>query len=178
MAFVKSIREGGDIDDISEKNGVPARNLSRWVGEDTKWHEEGNEGPLHLQQTVEGAPVGRKDIVRKASHIFKDGYSSTIGVEGAQLRDKNGSGYFFGSLAKVIVEENMDATRVFNVDETAFESSRKTTRVRAVAMEALSYLLYLFYLVNQWKMKFLSNVVYLELQLQLQQGVYDSDSIC
>ncbi|ETL50103.1 hypothetical protein L916_00609 [Phytophthora nicotianae] len=185
MAFVKSIREGGDIDDISEKNGVPARNLFRWVGEDTKWHEEGNEGPLHLQQTVKGAPVGRKDIVRKASHIFKDGYSSTssyrVSKSVSKVRNyvtKMEVATFFGSLAKVIVEENMDATRVFNVDETAFESSRKTTRVRAVAMEALSYLLYLFYLVNQWKMKFLNNVVYLELQLQLQQGVYDSDSIC
>eukprot|EP00644_Phytophthora_capsici_P013953 jgi/Phyca11/120080/e_gw1.40.428.1 len=35
----------------------------------------------------------------------------------------------FSSLAKVIVEENMDGGRVFNMDETAFESSRKTTRV-------------------------------------------------
>ncbi|ETI56969.1 hypothetical protein F443_00666 [Phytophthora nicotianae P1569] len=58
-------------------------------------------------------------------------HQPVVGVEGAQLRDKNGSGYFFGSLAKVIVEENMDATRVFNVDETALESSRKTTRVVA-----------------------------------------------
>lgn len=38
----------------------------------------------------------------------------------------------FGVLAKVIVEENMDGSRIFNIDETAFESSRKTTRVVAL----------------------------------------------
>jgi hypothetical protein len=35
----------------------------------------------------------------------------------------------FGSVAKAIIEDNMHGSRIFNIDETAFESSRKPTRV-------------------------------------------------
>eukprot|EP00644_Phytophthora_capsici_P008636 jgi/Phyca11/111649/e_gw1.20.439.1 len=56
MAYVKSIREGKDVDDISEKNGVPARNLFRWVGEDKKWREGGNEGPYTFSKRCGPGP--------------------------------------------------------------------------------------------------------------------------
>ncbi|KAL3666247.1 hypothetical protein V7S43_008498 [Phytophthora oleae] len=32
----------------------------------------------------------------------------------------------------VVIEHNMDATRIFNVDETAFESGKKSTEVIAL----------------------------------------------
>jgi transposase-like protein len=174
MDFVKSIREGGDIDDIGENNGIPVRNLRRWINEDKKWREVGNGEPYSLGkrrgpepalpreaetnihewvvgQQVDGAPVGRKDIIRKAQQIsklvndqpvgegwyrrFKDRFpelSSRTSQTVAKVRNNVTElevAALFGSLANVIVEENMDGSRVFNVDETAFESSRKTTRV-------------------------------------------------
>ncbi|EEY61271.1 uncharacterized protein PITG_01538 [Phytophthora infestans T30-4] len=94
MELVRSIREGGNIEAIGEESGVPVRNLFRWVGEDVNWRENGNNGPYSFSkrrgpdptlpkeaeksihewvvgQQVEGAPVGRKDIVRKAQQISK-----------------------------------------------------------------------------------------------------------
>ncbi|EEY62187.1 uncharacterized protein PITG_14089 [Phytophthora infestans T30-4] len=66
----------------------------------------------------------KMELVRS---IREGGNIEAIGEEsGVPVRN------LFRSLAKAIVEENMDGSRIFNMDETAFESSRKITRVIAL----------------------------------------------
>jgi hypothetical protein len=98
-----------------------------------------------------GAPVNRQDIIRQASEVSKLVSGSAVG-EGwyrrflqrypalagrvsqsvSKVRDMVTDAdvqTLFGSVAKAIIENNMHGSRIFNIDETAFESSRKTTRV-------------------------------------------------
>ncbi|KAE9005456.1 hypothetical protein PF005_g12194 [Phytophthora fragariae] len=100
-----------------------------------------------------GVPVGRQATIRKASEIttlmdgkgvgdgWYRGFLSRYPELGnrrsqAVTKDRNAvTGdditALFWSVAKVVIEHNMDASRIFNVDETAFESGRKSTCVIA-----------------------------------------------
>ncbi|KAG1686271.1 hypothetical protein DVH05_005342 [Phytophthora capsici] len=188
MAYVKSIREGKDVDDISEKNGVPARNLFDGL------EKTNNGGKAEMKDLTPSAndaalvPLFQRKLkpiltigswVSSLKELLLEGRTSSekpakyrnyyrVSQSVSKVRNyvtEIEVATFVGSLAKVIVEENMDATRVFNVDETAFESSRKTTRVVALKGAGGFIVAPLFILPGERvEMKFLSNAVYLELQ--------------
>ncbi|KAE9020102.1 hypothetical protein PR002_g12617 [Phytophthora rubi] len=90
-----------------------------------------------------GMPVGRKDIIAKASAILAVAMergmptrsTPTRILTGGALRnavDEEGVSTLFYTLAKLYIELKIDATRIFNMDETSFMP--KTARRKVVAV--------------------------------------------
>ncbi|KAG4041661.1 hypothetical protein PC123_g22829 [Phytophthora cactorum] len=84
-----------------------------------------------------GMPVGRKDIIAKATTVLArhPSLSNRIAQCIARVRntvDGEGASILFNTLAKLFIEMKIDGTRIFNMDETSFMP--KTARRKVVAV--------------------------------------------
>ncbi|KAE9011539.1 hypothetical protein PR003_g18450 [Phytophthora rubi] len=79
-----------------------------------------------------GMPVGRKDIIAKASAILAVAMERGMPTRSTPTRILTGVSTLFYTLAKLYIELKIDATRIFNMDETSFMP--KTARRKVVAV--------------------------------------------
>ncbi|OWY94593.1 DNA binding protein, partial [Phytophthora megakarya] len=144
------------VSELANKNGIPDQCLQNWrsiakmradVGnsEGSVFNARRGPDPLPPKDAEDcirdwiiarqriGSPVKRQDIIRKGRVVSSFSeltmqISRSISKVLNMLIDADVR-QLFRTLSNVIIEEKMDTSKIFNVDETAFDSSSKTTRV-------------------------------------------------
>ncbi|EGZ05374.1 hypothetical protein PHYSODRAFT_261985 [Phytophthora sojae] len=141
---VKRVLAGDSARSVSDSTPIPYRTLTIWVakGKMGIFRAPVRHGPDPLlSQPAEaclvewivgrqlvGHPASRKEIIFKAGTMS----SMATGQTARNAVTKSDLEQVFSSLIKAVVENRLDASRVFNMDETAFQTNNGSKRVVAV----------------------------------------------